>query len=351
MYLRNESDMFSIKAINHNPFGEAHAIDSIKVLDTATDYVYDLETESGHFQAGVGEMIVKNTDSCMLHFNKVRTLSECFELCEEMEKAINAIFPKPMYLELEKIYSKYFLLSKKRYVGYIVDKNGELITTDKKGVVIKRRDNCCYLRDIYTHLIDMVMAKEPRWKVYEYLQLMIDDLLSGNVELEKLIITKSIKDNYKNQNLPHVAVAKKMRERGKYVAAGTRVHYVFTETEGKNDPQYLKAEDPDHYLENQGKIRIDYLYYFEKQLVNPIDEVLEVKFGVTNVLKNLLRLLKKGIVQNASPRIQQITKDLQTVIDSAVEYITDSQIDNVLSKEGSKVSHKNDKLTGLLTQA
>ena len=144
------------------------------------------------------------------------------------------------------------------------------------------------------------MNKEPRWKVYEYLRLMIDDLLSGNVELEKLVISKSIKDNYKSKNLPHVAVAQKMRDRGKYVASGTRVRYIFVETPGKNDPQYIKAEDPDYYSKHQGEVTIDYLYYFEKQLVNPIDEVLEVKFGTKDVLKNLLRLLKKGLVKNAT---------------------------------------------------
>ncbi|KKK40946.1 hypothetical protein LCGC14_2907550, partial [marine sediment metagenome] len=178
---------------------------SISCLGTADDYVYDLETESGRFQAGIGEMIVKNTDSCMLKFSNVHKLKECFELCKEMEKVINSIFPKPMYLELEKIYSKYFLLSKKRYVGYIVDLEGNIIDIDKKGVVIKRRDNCAYLREIYSQIIDMVMAKEPRWKMFEYLRVKIDDLLKGNVDLEKLVITKSIKDTYKTQNLPHVA--------------------------------------------------------------------------------------------------------------------------------------------------
>jgi DNA polymerase elongation subunit (family B) len=245
-------------------------------------------------------LVYGDTDSCMLKFSNVRKLKECFEICEEMEKAINAIFPKPMYLELEKIYSKYFLLSKKRYVGYIVDPNGKLLTTDKKGVVIKRRDNCGYLREIYSHLIDMVMDKEPRWKMYEYLRVKIDNLLAGNVDLEKLVITKSIKDNYKTQNLPHVAVAQKMRDRGKYVASGTRIRYIFTVTEDKKDPQYIKAEDPDYYLKNKETVEIDYLYYFEKQLVNPIDEVLEVKFGVKDVLKNLLRLIKKGVIKNAS---------------------------------------------------
>nr|QBK87527.1 MAG: DNA polymerase elongation subunit family B [Marseillevirus LCMAC201] len=273
---------------------------SINCLGDAEDYVYDLETESGRYQAGVGDIIVKNTDSCMLKFSTVNNLEECFEIGKEIEDVINAIFPKPMYLELEKIYSKYFLLSKKRYVGYIVDREGNITTVDKKGVVIKRRDNCGYLREIYSQLIDMVMDKEPRWKMYEYLQIMIDSLLDGNVELEQLVITKSIKDNYKTQNLPHVVVAQKMRDRGKYVASGTRIRYIFTETEKYTDPQYKRVEDPDYYLQNQDTIKIDYLYYLEKQLINPLDEIMEVKFGIEHVLKNLFRLIRKGIIKNSS---------------------------------------------------
>lgn len=243
------------------------------------------------------QLVYGDTDSCMLKFRNIKSLEECFRVCEDLEEKINAIFPKPMYLELEKIYSKYFLLSKKRYVGYIVDKKGNIIVVDKKGVVIKRRDNCGYLRKVYTKLIDMVMDKRPRWEFYEYLKKVISDLLTGNVELEDLIITKSIKDSssYKTTNLPHLAVSKKMQERGKYVTAGTRIRYIFVDTGNNKDPQYIKAEDPDYYLENKN-IRIDYLYYFEKQLVNPIDEILEVKFKQPDILKNLLRLMKKSAI-------------------------------------------------------
>ena len=36
----------------------------IKIIDLGTteQYVYDLETENHHFQAGIGQMIVHNTD-------------------------------------------------------------------------------------------------------------------------------------------------------------------------------------------------------------------------------------------------------------------------------------------------
>lgn len=301
---RNDKpNIFRIQAFSNqrkNPI----AIKKIEHLSITEDYVYDIETDCGRFQAGIGELIVKNTDSCMLHFRNCKTLKETFELCEDLEKHINAIFPKPMYLELEKIYSKYFLLSKKRYIGYIVDKNGELLSTDKKGVVIKRRDNCGYLRDIYTVLIDMVMAKEPKWKFYRFLTEKITNLLNGNVPLEKLVITKSIKENYKSTNLPHVVVAKKMRERGKYVATGTRVRYIFVETDNKKDPQYLKAEDPDWFLKNQDTLKIDYKYYLEKQLVNPINEIFEVYFHKPKILTNLLKLINKRELTNVAEYFQ-----------------------------------------------
>jgi len=259
------------------------------------EYVYDLETASGRFQAGIGEMIVKNTDSCMLHFRNIDTLEHCFEICEEMETKINSIFPKPMYLELEKIYEKYLLLSKKRYVGYIVDKKGALLSIDKKGVVIKRRDNCGYLKEIYTQLIKMVMENKGKGvnKIYKYLAEKIDALLNGNVPIEQLIIVKSIKGEYKATNLPQIQVAKKMKERGKYVTAGTRISYIFVETENKKDPQYLKAEDPDWYLKNQDTLKIDYLYYLEKQISTPVDEVLEIVFKKQNIISNFVKLLKK----------------------------------------------------------
>ena len=261
------------------------------------DYVYDLTTENHHFAAGIGNMIVHNTDSCMLHFKDINNIKECFKICNNMEKEINAIFPEPMYLELEKIYSKYFLLSKKRYIGYIVDDQNKLLTTDNKGVVTKRRDNCGILRDIYSQLIELIMEKKSKNDIYTFLCIEIKKLLNGQVPLEKLIITKSIKDEnaYKNKNLPHLIVAKKMRNRGKYVASGTRIKYIFIKTDNKNDTQYKKAEDPEHYSSNKDTISIDYLYYFEKQLINPIDEVLLIKFKSKDLLKNLFKILKNDI--------------------------------------------------------
>jgi hypothetical protein len=266
------------------------------LYNSYNDFVYDIETEDGSFHAGIGELIIKNTDSAMFHFSSLTSHDQVFKRCHELEKCINEIFPPPMYLEFENISGKYLLLKKKNYIKEVIDESGAVIEVDKKGVVSKRRDNCALIREQYMVLVNHVMQRRQIWEVYRFLENLIDDLLTGKIELEKFIITKSIKENYKTTNLPHLAVANKMKDRGKYVASGTRIPYLFVETEKYNLPQYMKAEDPDYYIENQNRLKIDYLYYLEKQLVNPMDELLLVGYKKKNVLLNLFKLLRKDAV-------------------------------------------------------
>ena len=49
--------------------GSETVINIEKVFENYTDYVYDIETEDGTFQAGIGNLIVKNTDSVFLRFD------------------------------------------------------------------------------------------------------------------------------------------------------------------------------------------------------------------------------------------------------------------------------------------
>lgn len=287
----NAEEFFSrnVKGLNYE------IIIKMKSLGKEKRCVYDLETENHHFAAGVGRLIVHNTDSCMIKFKDVKDVKTCFEVCHHIEKEINKIFPPPMYLEFEKINVIFFLLKKKNYLSMYLKTLDGVLEHDKKGVVSKRRDNCELLRSTYDTLIDLVMTKRPKWEVYEFLSVRIKEIIDKTIELNDLIITKSIKENYKSANLPHLAVANKMKSRGKYVALGTRIPYIFVETDNKKDPQYKKAEDPDYYLENKDKVKIDWLYYLEKQMVNPIDEVLEIRYNSKDVLNNLVKLLKKNV--------------------------------------------------------
>ena len=80
-------------------------------------------------------------------------------------------------------------------------------------------------------------------------------------------------------NIPHVALARLMKERDPFNCPhhGERVPYVFIK--GGGTRQFERVEDP-NYVVNYG-IEIDYHYYFEHQLKSSIETIFEPMPGDT----------------------------------------------------------------------
>ena len=96
-----------------------------------------------------GKTVYGDTDSSMIFFEHIKNNNDAVKLAEEITKEMEKHFRKPMKLEFEKIYEKYLILSKKRYIAQVANKEGKIVDFVKKGVVLTRRDNCKALRDIY----------------------------------------------------------------------------------------------------------------------------------------------------------------------------------------------------------
>ena len=84
-------------------------------------YVYDLETEGGMFQAGCGRLVVSNTDSVMVRLKQngagvvaCKDMDSVFQWGAQAAEVVTNLFKKPIMLEFEKVYKPYFLYSKKR---------------------------------------------------------------------------------------------------------------------------------------------------------------------------------------------------------------------------------------------
>ncbi len=250
------------------------------LYDSWNDYVYDIETTAGTFQAGIGQMIVKNTDSIMVQFDTDgRTGTDAIEyswkLGERASKEISALFKSPNKLELEKVYCPYFLYSKKRYAAKMwVEKKGSIVfdKIDVKGLQVVRRDSCKYVRDTCKTLLETVLESQDPATAVNMARNAKDNLIKGNVEMSDLVLTKSLADSYK-VNMPHVEVVKKMKERnpGSEPQIGSRVPFVVVKAKG--DRLFEKSEDPAWVEEN--KIPLDYEYYFEHQLRKPVEDLLE----------------------------------------------------------------------------
>jgi hypothetical protein len=195
-----------------------------------------------------------------------------------------------MKLEFERIYEDYLILTKKRYIATVANKDGKITETIKKGIVLARRDNCPLVRKIYLEAAQaLLVCKTQKGEediVYNVVNRIIGMFQMQN-DLKDFVITKSIaKDEYKTKTLPaHVALSKRMASRGVQVGNGSRIEYIFT-TKFKGQKagfsQGDKVEDYDYFKLWKEFLKIDYLYYLEKQFIKPIDELLRVGFTDIN---------------------------------------------------------------------
>lgn len=102
--------------INKDDNGNMNVIKEITQLAAYDDYVYDLETENHHFAAGIGRLIVHNTDSVMVDA-KITDPHECVSQGERLSKELSALYPPPLYLEFERALSVALFIKKKKYAG------------------------------------------------------------------------------------------------------------------------------------------------------------------------------------------------------------------------------------------
>lgn len=253
-----------------------------KLYEKWDGYVYDLETDGGTFQAGVGTIIVKNTDSVMVQFDVgprkgEDAIRESWRLGELASARVQEFLRDPNELELEKVYCPYFLYSKKRYAAmkWEMEKGQLESKIDVKGLQLVRRDTCPYVRKICKMVLDGILQSSDPRPVVDMVRRARDDLLEGRVDNEELTLTRSLAAEYKNHNLAHVRVRDKIRERmpGSEPKSGDRIAFVLVKSGPKEKAAYMKAEDPQWAKEQS--LELDYEYYFKNHLRKPVSDLLE----------------------------------------------------------------------------
>jgi DNA polymerase elongation subunit (family B) len=210
------------------------------------EYVYDIETESGNFQAGIGQLIVKNTDSIFVNFTDVirnkypdRELSEKELLIESIKlgelaaKNINSHMKAPQNIEYEKTFWPFCIFSKKRYFGNKYEHNPEKYKQTSMGIVLKRRDNAPIVKTIYGGVIDIILNKRNIEASKTFFYNSIKNLIEGKVDITELIISKTIRTEYANPNqIAHKVLGDRMGERdpGNKPQSNDRIPYCYIES-------------------------------------------------------------------------------------------------------------------------
>lgn len=255
------------------------------------EYVYDFTTENGHFAAGIGDLIVHNTDSVFVSFGLTdkdgktkitgkRALEISIELGQKAGALVTRYLKAPHDLEYEKTFLPFILLSKKRYVGMLYETDIEKCVRKSMGIVLKRRDNAPIVKDVYGGILDILIQTQDIGKAVEFLDGKIREIVEGRVPLQKLVITKSLRGNYANpKQIAHKVLADRIKERdpGNAPRAGDRIGYVHVHvpTKTKAEEKALlmgeKIELPE-VVESRG-LKVDSGYYLTNQIMNPVQQL------------------------------------------------------------------------------
>lgn len=251
-------------------------------------HVYDLTTENHHFAAGVGNMIVHNTDSVFFTFNledpatgeKIRgkkALEITIEIAQDAAHLCSTFLKPPMDLAYEKTLMPFVLLSKKRYVGMLYETDPNKGKLKYMGLSLKRRDSCDYLKDTYGGILNVIMSNQDGGitKAIEFLDQSITQLIDGAVHMDKLAVTKALRSDYKNpQQIAHRVLADRIgkRDPGNKPKPGDRIKFVHVVHPDKKALQGEKIETPEFIVGN--KLKIDYTFYITNQLMKPLQQLL-----------------------------------------------------------------------------
>jgi len=308
----DKTNIFRINMSNTKLRKNPIAIKKIHELEYS-GYVYDLTTDNHHFAAGIGNMIVHNTDSVFFTFNlqdketgeKIighKALELSIEIAKEACHNVSKFLKQPHDFEYEKTFLPFCLLSKKRYVGILYEHDPNKGKRKEMGIVLKRRDNAPIVKDVYGGVIDILMKERDIKKAIEYVDKCLQELVDGTVPIEKLIITKSLRSFYKNpQQIAHKVLADRIaaREPGNKPTSGDRIPFVYVVNPNKKALQGEKIETPTFIRDN--KLQIDYSFYITNQIMKPLLQL----FGL--VLDDIWRM------QNKSAKISKFKKEVAEV--------------------------------------
>lgn len=212
-----------------------------------------------------------------------------------------------LVLEFEKLSLPYLLFKKKRYAAREFPDStfeaveralaaGEALEDIKlkcklstMGIEPKRRDNAKRLRDRYLRILhDTILCELPdnrvltRRQCYDiiigHVRELVQELVDTRGPLDNYddwVISKELRERYKNPNLPQKRAVDRKRERvnrgeerGQVPRAGDRVAYVVVE--GSSAKVYERSETVEWV--QQAQLPIDRLYYLFQQFKRPLEK-------------------------------------------------------------------------------
>ncbi|MCD6177888.1 ribonuclease H-like domain-containing protein [bacterium] len=218
-------------------------------------------------------VVYGDTDSAFLKPKEGKEKNFKEDIKKFLEK-INRTLPGVIELDLQGFYKRGIFIprglikgtAKKRYA--LLDEKGNLLI---RGLETVRKDWCNLAKELQRKVLEFVLRKEDIKGAIKYTREIISKIKSKKILLKDLVIyeqlTKPIEE-YKSLS-PHLACAKKMKEKGEEVEPGTIIMFVISKKGEKISDRAIPYE--------WAKISdIDINYYIYHQILPAALRILSV---------------------------------------------------------------------------
>lgn len=234
------------------------------------------------------EIVYGDTDSLFVNFKVKNTetqellrgreaIEKTIELTEEAGKFVTRCLKKPHDFEYDKVFYPFIIFSKKRYVGNKYEGDSEHYKQTSMGIATKRRDYAGIVKNVYGGAIKILLNEKDVLKAFNFVQTTCNELVDGKISDHQLTLTKSLRSEYKSPTPPpHKILAERiaLRDPGNAPSSGERLQFMYILPEVGQVASKLQGdriETPSYIKEK--KLKIDYKYYIEHQIFNPITQL------------------------------------------------------------------------------
>ncbi len=207
------------------------------------------------------KVVYGDTDSLFVSYVKDLVSNFINEVYEELG----------LEIKVDKIYKRvFFTEAKKRYVGLTEDGRVDIV-----GFEAVRGDWTEIAKDVQEEVAKIVLTTKNVNEAVNYVRRIIEELRTGKVGLEKLIIWKTLTKKVEEYEVeaPHVTAAKRLEKLGVKVDVGSKIGYVIVKGSGGISSRarpYIEAKPQD----------IDIEYYVTHQIIPAALRILSY-FGIT----------------------------------------------------------------------
>ena len=278
-----------------------------------------------------GEVIYGDTDSIFIKF-ATTDLAKSIELGQQSAARITELCRKPYKIEYEKTMFPFILFCRKRYVGMLYETDVTKCYRKTMGVALKRRDNAPIVKDVFGGALDILMDKRDIRPAQEFVKDMLVRVLKNELPMEKYIITKQLRDDYKNPGqIAHRVLADRMGERdpGTAPQVGDRLPYIYVANRRDEKKQGEKIEHVD-YVKEKG-LKPDTEFYITNQIQNPVAQLFALAIenldgykSRQNYDKMLTDFIEKGLDEEEATLkvLDKKEKELDSILFMGASYLT-----------------------------